>query len=47
MAITSLPDHHLGSKLVLNAIDREKVSSLKSHVVNPREMIDKVKICQC
>jgi hypothetical protein len=39
-AATCLPDHHMGSKRALNALDREKVSSLNSCVVNPREMTD-------
>jgi hypothetical protein len=41
--ITCLSDRELDGKRVLNAVCKEKVPSLKSRVVNPREMTDKGK----
>jgi hypothetical protein len=42
-AITCLPDNHASSEWIIKTSNKEKVSSFKPRVVNPRELTDKGK----
>jgi hypothetical protein len=42
-ALTCLPDDRLSSEWVVKTANRERVSSSKGHIVNPRDLTDKGK----
>ncbi|HJU33856.1 MAG TPA: hypothetical protein VJ695_01915 [Nitrososphaera sp.] len=42
-AITCLPDNHLGREWIVNIANKERISSFKPRVINPRDITDKGK----